>query len=489
MTNLLDSTHLRDCGWNLPPLFSLTLSCKGGPEVLMCHEVVRILPRKRLVCLGTWKDFPVVLKIYLDQKRGKKHCKREFSGIQALKQANIKTPTFLFMGTLFPDESPALVFERILDAKTLREVWEETTEEVKRKEIMRKSLCVIAQHHEAGIMQEDLHLGNFLCQEALHETPYTIDGAAVNAKGLGKPLAAKKSLDNLALFLAQFDPAYDRNLPEILLDYISFRKGWEIDNRVTNRVLKRIKRWRKIRRNNYLKKIFRECSAFVCKKRWNRFMVCDRDYYKGEMKEFLAEPDRWIHRSKRLKNGNTSTVSIFEIEGKRFVVKRYNIKGAFHALKRLFRRSRAWISWKNAHRLRIFNITTPKPVALIEERFGPLRMRAYFVCEYVEGSNLLQFFRYEKKVLRDKTNLIVKTANLLKQFADFSISHGDLKCTNFIVSGEGIYITDLDSMIAHRLRWTFRKAFKRDCKRFMKNWSDLPDIMEGFRTQLSDMTF
>jgi len=70
---------------------------------------------------------------------------------------------------------------------------------------------------------------------------------------------------------------------------------------------------------------------------------------------------------------------------------------------------------------------------------------------------------------------------------DAAISHGDLKATNFIVTSRGLYVTDLDAMREYRLRWRFRRAIKRDCKRLMKNWMDLPEVAKIFRDQLTNL--
>lgn len=76
---------------------------------------------------------------------------------------------------------------------------------------------------------------------------------------------------------------------------------------------------------------------------------------------------------------------------------------------------------------------------------------------------------------------------LLRLFAEATISHGDFKATNFIVSGDELFVIDLDGMHKHRFRWRFRKAFKRDCERLIKNWADLPEVDKMFRDQLQKL--
>lgn len=88
------------------------------------------------------------------------------------------------------------------------------------------------------------------------------------------------------------------------------------------------------------------------------------------------------------KTGGAASVGRVEVAGRTLVVKRYNIKGFAHWLKRFWRPSRAWHSWQEGNRLAFLGIATPKPLALLEKRFLWLRSRAYLVTEYLAGRTL-----------------------------------------------------------------------------------------------------
>jgi len=69
----------------------------------------------------------------------------------------------------------------------------------------------------------------------------------------------------------------------------------------------------------------------------------------------------------------------------------------------------------------------------------------------------------------------------MRQFQDGLIIHGDLKATNFIFSDDTIMVIDLDAMRSHR--WVspvFCRKFKKDCRRLLENWKDLPEIEKQF---------
>jgi tRNA A-37 threonylcarbamoyl transferase component Bud32 len=181
-------------------------------------------------------------------------------------------------------------------------------------------------------------------------------------------------------------------------------------------------------------------------------------------------------------------VALVEVDGQRLVVKRYNIKNTWHGLRRCPRSSRAWNSWRNAHRLTLLGISTPKPIALLEKRWGPFRSKAYFITEYVDGIDVYHLLHSDKGKEIQHRDLVKQFGELLQQFANAFISHGDFKATNFIFSAGKLIVTDLDAMHEHRFAMKFRREFRRDCKRLMKNWTDLPKIYKIFRDQLKNLT-
>jgi tRNA A-37 threonylcarbamoyl transferase component Bud32 len=480
---IADSYYLAASGRSLEIPFRAVLEFDNRHIVVTCNRILRILPSKRLVCSGEYNGQDVVVKFFLDSRRAKRHCAREEKGIRALNEAGIKTQALLFKGLLKPGCEPVLVFRMIDRATNFADVWKQITSDNTHAQLLRQIVLIIADQHEAGLAQDDLHMGNFILAG---NDIYTIDGDAVNVHNRGKPLSETKSLENLGLFFAKIYPRFDRLVPDAFNMYLE-KRAWPKNTVLYNRLTKGIRHQYKKNKKKYLKRIYRECSAFSCQKSWNRFLVYNRNYDTEKMVRFLADPDVLIDRNRLLKNGNTATVAMVEVDRQRLVVKRYNIKNAWHALRRCLRPSRAWNSWRNAHRLAILGIPTPKPIALLEKRWGPFRSKAYFITEYVDGINVYQFFHSDKSKEADQGDLVEQFGKLFQQLAAASISHGDLKATNFIVTDNRLVITDLDAMREHKFRCRFREAFGRDLKRFMQNWADLPEVSNIFREQINNI--
>ena len=480
MITTIDSQYLRSSGRNIELPFHLLMKTNDFTSELVCTQILRIIPGKRLVCAGEWDKKPVVVKIFLSSRGAGRRCVREIKGVNALKNAGIKTPALLFQGNLLQDGTPLLVFEKIIPAHNPQKAVLKAKTDEKRCELLKQITVVIAEQHETGLKQKDLHLGNFLLSD---NDIYTIDGDTVDTGQTGTPLPKAMSLNNLGLFLAQLTPDFDHLFSAAFQAYTA-KRSWPSDSSLFNQLLKEVKFQRKNRSKKYLHKIFRECTSFVCHKSWNDFMVCERNSYHGEMKRLLSDPDPIISSSKLLKDGRSSTVALAEVDGKRIVIKRYNIKNFIHALKRCARNTRAWSSWRNAHRLESLGIPTPKPIAFLEKRWGHFRLTSYYISEYIDGTDLYRLITSDRSKEINIEALSIRFGEILKLLADACMSHGDFKATNFIVAGEKLYLIDIEGMREHICRWSLRRALKRDCRHFMKSWTNLSEVARIFHNQI-----
>lgn len=261
-------------------------------------------------------------------------------------------------------------------------------------------------------------------------------------------------------------------------------RGWNNKSsrldKMTGETARRQIRRKKLCRNN----AFRDRTQFLSKTSFSRFEMFVRAACGTEMEDLLADPDGMIETGKLLKDGDSSTVALVRVGGRSLVIKRYNFKNTWHRIRRLFRRSRAWRSWANAWHLESLGVPSVKPVALIENRFGPIVGTAYFVSEYIEGVDALNWLRGTRDWHGEPEALTA----ILEQLSASRISHGDLKATNFIMSATGPVILDLDSMREHKNTGRFERAFKKDIDRFMRNWHDRPELAHRFEGLLAKLS-
>ncbi|MFT5261095.1 MAG: tRNA A-37 threonylcarbamoyl transferase component Bud32 [Gammaproteobacteria bacterium] len=169
-----------------------------------------------------------------------------------------------------------------------------------------------------------------------------------------------------------------------------------------------------------------------------------------------------------LKNDGTTTVTLSSFNGQQFVVKRFNTKNRWHFLRRPMQISRAKNCYHMAKRYLGAEISTPEPIAFIQERYLFCKLRSWYVCRHQTG-DLLSDHLTDSTVLPAELNITLTT--LFNRLAALSLSHGDMKATNLIVDEfNAVHLIDLDAARAHRGKKSWLKAITKDWNRLLKNW-------------------
>ena len=138
-------------------------SLNGRPQTIVCVGLLRGLGGKRKVFDAVWGQRPVIVKVFADPIKAKYHMKREWRGLKLLGERGLNSPAPLFYGKT-EQYGWAVTAEKIVDALTVRDVWDNTTDAAKKCELLRAVSRELAKQHSKGVVQKDLHLGNFLLQ-------------------------------------------------------------------------------------------------------------------------------------------------------------------------------------------------------------------------------------------------------------------------------------------------------------------------------------
>jgi len=444
----------------------------GMPE-LTCAEIVRRIPGRRLVCRGTWDEQQVYAKLFIGDQAAR-YAERDARGAKALAEHLIATPALLHAGDIAGTLGKALIYAAIPDSRNAESAWE-TADHQQRSQLAAELVRTVASHHAAGLIQTDLYLRNFLCAG---DTQFTLDGDGIRI--YPKPIPWLRAMPNLALLLSKFDVEDDSRIPELLKIYAA-QRNWSATDEMQAVLKKQTGAIRlSIARQYAQKKVLRDCTDVRVEQDFGCFTAVSRMQQSDAFTKVLANPDAWLDRPdcRRLKNGNTCTVGLVTAGDKKFVIKRYNIKNLRHGVGRLWRPTRAGVSWSNAHLLRMLGIATAPPLALIERRLGPLRREGYFLAEYVDGPDIAEALADTSLDARHKQEVATKAARLLYRLYLLGIEHGDFKATNLkIVDGEPLLI-DLDAMRLHRRTKWFEQRHARDLRRLLKNWQHAPATLE-----------
>ena len=239
---------------------------------------------------------------------------------------------------------------------------------------------------------------------------------------------------------------------------------------------------------NYLSEVFRESASVACSQSFGRLTLYRREYESDALSSLLTDPDAHMQVAiARLKRGHSATVALVEVDGRRLVLKRYNIKNFGHGLKRAIQPTRAAISWRNSHLLQFIGVPTAPPVGMIEERYGPLRSRAYFLAEEVAGPDALTYFTSPELDPDQQEVMGQALVDLIVRMGQARIIQRDTKAKNFIISPQGPVMIDLDAIQVHRWSFTFRRVYRNCWRPLMKSWQRYPEADALFRGLLKDV--
>lgn len=445
---------------------ALELADASGPARLTMQRLLRVLPAQRYVGQAEWRGRAVLAKLLVGNKAAL-HFQRERDGAHLLAAQGLQTPALLADGWR-EGEGGWLLFEYLDGAESLGEAWRAVEHQpllsADQQAVLADALVSIAQMHAKGLWQADLHLDNLLRHTG---QLYVIDGGGVQVEVAGQSLSRPKVLENLGVFFAQLPAELLPFIEELLVHYLLTNGEHALPLEALLREVEKVRKWRL---RDYLRKIARDCSLFTANISAFGLRVVRRED-EAALQPLLANLDALTEQGHVYKTGGAATVAQVQVQGRPLVVKRYNIKGFTHWLKRFWRPSRAWHSWVEGNRLQLLGITTPLPLAVIERRWCWLRGRAYLITEYCGGQDIIARFSSHLDGSPPENQLLALDhlfAALLRE----RISHGDFKGHNLFWDEHLARwsLIDLDAMQQHRSARRFAKAYARDRARFLRNW-------------------
>lgn len=443
-----------------------------APFTLRCHEktfvclsVMRHLPGKRLTCIAELNGQTVLLKLFFASKqRHLWHAKLDIRGSQQLTAAKIATPKALATRIVFGAKYSYVAYDYLPTAMTLNVLLQQSTSLSEQEKQLHDLMQVIIKMHQQGLWQADLHFDNFLIQDGVW---YVVDTAAIQG-AVGKYLPKSTCLRNIALLLAQFTRNQSALIEKLSAIYLDAR-AWQ-QNEITNYL--KSQRWR--RESKFLAKTLRNCSRYTRVIDSHRLIISVRSSLGKAAQAVLQRavsgvlPKSFMY----LKQGNSSTLLRIDLQQTYFVLKRYNLKTRWHALRRSCQPSRAANTWKFGHLLQLLGIATPEPVAFAERRWWIFRRQAFILYTYYQGIPLDRYISTHIEDSRKWQTVLCQTVTILEQLAEASLIHHDLKASNFLVTESAVLLLDLDAMqrIGSSRRW--QRMWQKDKQRFLANFSE-----------------
>jgi len=346
---LITATVLCDAGRSIP----LPVRIRLADGELLLRRALRVLPGRRLVAESRLRGRPVLAKLFLGPG-SRRYRDREHAGITAMQAAGIPTPGLIEVGDL-DGAGHYLLTEFLVDAVSLAELQAAGQSPDPR---LPEAARLLAQLHEAGLEQTDLHLGNLLVHGRVL---YLIDGDGIRIRR--RPLAGWRARRNLAQLLALLA---DPSAAQPLID--SYRAQHRNFRPSDAAVLATTARTRTRRLDEQLRKCFRDCTRFQRQRYGGRSVISLRTE-SGRLAPLLANPAAYLAANRNhIVTESTSRILLRE-RNNTLVIERFPGR---RGLARLvwWRRSTAAYAWREANRDWLLGRSTRLPLALLEEPCG-----------------------------------------------------------------------------------------------------------------------
>jgi hypothetical protein len=359
------------------------------------------------------------------------------------------------------------VFEYIENAVHFGKALASTPNEMQRQELLDRLIGCLAMHHQQGIIQDDLHVGNFLLRG---KEIYSLDGDHV--RSYRPPLGKCRSLANLGKLLSYYFPI-DEDVVKKKHQTYCLARGWQVTAKDIRRLVYLSKRILKHRSAKSMRKIYRHGSTFsVCKKQ-DYYSIRNLNVWNDKFKMAFDNPERIFSEGDGKQLDGTHQYHL-SIDNSPIILYSARVLG-IRFLRRFGIISRIW---RNALRLNRLKIHTLRPIALIEKRESPIIWRAFLIVESCEGILAREFFTSDSVPSSDKYIVAERIAKALLVMKQTGIAIRGVSSTNILILDlEPVF---LDVLQLNRRAFNSRSSVPKGVREFLRGWDDEPTIRTLF---------
>jgi len=221
------------------------------------------------------------------------------------------------------------------------------------------------------------------------------------------------------------------------------------------------------------------------RRRWfDRHCCWDAALPADLVEQLCRNPDGLLAAGSKLQHKLSCTVVRIDHAAGEFVWKRYAGGGLRRLRRALVRPSPARKAWIDGRFLQEAGVPTPRPRAYVERRVGPIKTDSYVLMDYIPGTSLYRFMRYERPAEHVVRGLAQQVAAIWQRLDDMAVCHNDFKTENLLVDPQGkLWLIDLDRMFRFRSCEEVRRGQMRDARDLLhvRNWRSDPAAAEIFR--------
>ncbi|MGQ9645069.1 MAG: lipopolysaccharide kinase InaA family protein [Thermodesulfobacteriota bacterium] len=224
--------------------------------------------------------------------------------------------------------------------------------------------------------------------------------------------------------------------------------------------------------------------AFSLIRKGNVFLLLRNDYKDLLLEQGIEDPKAFLQKHRQMSTylrGRTLHPSIPLREEKRIVIRRYLHGGLLGAFTRDFYLfgSRSFRELVLTVKMRTCGIPTIEPIGAIHQTLGPFHQAYLLSLEIPEAKDLVQYLQEirahpSRERLLQKRRIFHSAGLLVRQLHQAGFFHGDLQLKNILVSGEELFLIDLDhSYQRDRLTTEEKKRNLLRLNRSVEKWKKL----------------
>jgi (heptosyl)LPS beta-1,4-glucosyltransferase len=220
---------------------------------------------------------------------------------------------------------------------------------------------------------------------------------------------------------------------------------------------------------------------------FDRHMCWDADMPRALVDRIWQEPHALLSDGTKLQVKPRCTVVRFEYGDETFVWKHHNWGSIRRTVQRSLSRSTARKTWADGVFLSDGGVPTPRPRAFVERRLGPFNRSSYVLTDYVPGTSLYRYMRFEKPSRAIVLNLAKQVAAIWQQLDELRVWHNDFKTENLLVDPHGkVWLIDLERTRRYSNVDNMRRRQMRDVSDLLhpRNWRSDPQAAEVFRQEI-----
>ena len=216
-------------------------------------------------------------------------------------------------------------------------------------------------------------------------------------------------------------------------------------------------------------------SSYITGKEEGRRWIAKKPFFNEGLSEVIANPDEFMLKGEEIKFEAGNHVVGLDLPKHSIFIKKFQVKGLFHYLRKFFSPTRAITAWKATHWLNAAGIKTINALAVIETYDSFTTRESYLITLKQSGERLDQM-----KITESLEKLIPnKMGALIKRLSWIGFNHGDAKGSNFFFDKNGLIVSDLDACKRRYFQVILANKLAKDKKRILRSFEGYPKVKES----------